>query len=66
MIAASLELGGFSGSWGAGCENVQRKRRMLADEGVPFTAAGRLAQEKCLMGEAELRRAAGAAGVALP
>ena len=65
VIAASLELGGFSGSWGPGCESVQRKRRMLAEEGVAFNDSGRLADTRCLMGEGELRAAAAAAGLAL-
>lgn len=65
VIAASLELGGFSGSWGMACESVQRKRRMLAEEGVAFDAAGRLAKECCLMTQAQLRNAAAKAGVAL-
>lgn len=36
VIAASLELGGFSGQWGEGCENVKKKRRLLEEEGVAF------------------------------
>ena len=63
VIASSLELGGFSGSWGNGCENVQRKRSMLAKEGVPFDDAGRLSDQSCLMGVEELRLSAKAAGV---
>lgn len=65
VIAASLDLGGFSGSWGLACENVQRKRRMLQEEGVPFTEAGRLASEDCLMTGEQLAEAAAAAGVEL-
>ncbi|GAB4821760.1 hypothetical protein N2152v2_008806 [Parachlorella kessleri] len=65
VIASSLELGGFSGSWGNGCENVQRKRSMLAEEGVPFDDAGRLLELSCLMSVEELRLSAKAAGVAV-
>ncbi|EFN53226.1 hypothetical protein CHLNCDRAFT_13905, partial [Chlorella variabilis] len=42
VIAASLNLGGFNGSWGAACASVQKKRRLLAEEGVAFDDAGRL------------------------
>lgn len=65
VVASSLELGGFSGSWGLACESVQKKRRMLAEEGVPFDDQGRLADKGCLMAEKELRAAAAAAGVAV-
>jgi methylated-DNA-[protein]-cysteine S-methyltransferase len=65
VIAASLELGGFSGSWGLACESVQKKRRLLAEEQVPFDDQGRLARYACLMSEKELRAAAAAAGVAV-
>lgn len=34
VVAASGLLGGFSGEWGAGSACVQRKRRLLAEEGV--------------------------------
>lgn len=65
VIAASLELGGFSGSWGVGCANVDRKRRLLAGEGVPFDAAGRLLPSAAgaVMPAAELAAAAARAGV---
>ncbi|WIA23191.1 hypothetical protein OEZ86_010081 [Tetradesmus obliquus] len=36
MLASSLDLGGFSGSWGISCANVQRKKAMLQAEGVQF------------------------------
>jgi len=36
VVAADLELGGFSGSWGIQCANVQRKKQLLMDEGVHF------------------------------
>ena len=58
VIAASLELGGFSGSWGVGCANVQKKRRLLAEEGVAFDSAGRLQGGGAVMGAAELARVA--------
>lgn len=60
VIAASLELGGFQGSWGAGCDSVQKKRRMLGEEGVPFDAEGRLLRREAVMTAAELRAAAAA------
>lgn len=62
MIAASLELGGFSGSWGAACASVQKKRGLLAEEGVHFDDAGRLEARSrdAVMGAAELGRAAAA------
>lgn len=60
VIAASLELGGFSGSWGHACESVQKKKGLLAEEGVPFDGAGRLlpSARGCVMTAAELRAAA--------
>eukprot|EP00879_Flechtneria_rotunda_P001805 GHRR01001969.1.p1 GENE.GHRR01001969.1~~GHRR01001969.1.p1 ORF type:complete len:144 (+),score=30.50 GHRR01001969.1:247-678(+) len=36
VVAANMNLGGFSGSWGVGCANVQRKKAMLENEGVKF------------------------------
>eukprot|EP00878_Enallax_costatus_P000870 GHUV01000997.1.p2 GENE.GHUV01000997.1~~GHUV01000997.1.p2 ORF type:complete len:144 (+),score=44.57 GHUV01000997.1:310-741(+) len=36
VVAADLNLGGFSGSWGIACGNVQRKKAMLQQEGVKF------------------------------
>lgn len=65
VIAASLELGGFSGSWGVGCANVVRKRRLLAEEGVQFDDAGRLLPSAAgaVMPAAELSAAAAKAGV---
>ena len=69
VIAASLQLGGFSGSWGMDTENVKRKRRMLAEEGVTFDDSGRLqpsAGAVCVLSAAELRRMAVAAAVLKP
>ena len=62
VIAASLELGGFSGSWGVACATVQKKRRLLAEEGVRFDDAGRLlpGAKSCVMTAPELRAAAAA------
>jgi alkylated DNA nucleotide flippase Atl1 len=62
VIAASLELGGFSGSWGAACANVKKKRGLLAQEGVHFDEAGRLeaGSRGAVMGAAELSEAAAA------
>jgi methylated-DNA-[protein]-cysteine S-methyltransferase len=42
VIAASLELGGFSGSWGMDCTSVKKKRQLLLEEGVRFDDAGKL------------------------
>eukprot|EP00882_Tetradesmus_deserticola_P008570 GHRQ01009038.1.p1 GENE.GHRQ01009038.1~~GHRQ01009038.1.p1 ORF type:complete len:149 (+),score=51.24 GHRQ01009038.1:283-729(+) len=36
VVAADLDLGGFSGSWGVSCSSVQRKKAMLEQEGVKF------------------------------
>ncbi|PSC76921.1 RING-2 [Micractinium conductrix] len=63
VIAASLELGGFSGSWGVGCANVVKKRRLLAEEGVAFDDAGKLLTAAAVMDAGRLRAAAEAAGV---
>lgn len=56
VIAASLELGGFSGSWGLHCANVQRKRALLSEEGVEFDGRGKLLQPRRAMAAEELRR----------
>ncbi len=40
VISSALTLGGFQGSTGG--EELQRKRRLLAQEGVYFNADGRL------------------------
>ncbi|KAL4435943.1 hypothetical protein ABPG77_000705 [Micractinium sp. CCAP 211/92] len=65
VIAASLELGGFSGSWGMETANVKRKRSMLAEEGVQFDAAGRLLPSAAgaVMPASELAAAAAKAGM---
>ena len=65
VIAASLALGGFNGSWGAACASVQKKRRLLAEEGVAFDDAGRLLPSAAgsVMSAPELRAAAAAAHV---
>lgn len=57
VIAASLQLGGFSGSWGVGCANVERKRGLLAAERVAFSPAGKALDPACVMGAAELAKA---------
>ena len=49
VIASDLYLGGFVGEWGT--ENKQgsqcsRKIQMLAQEGVQFTTAGKLKDER--------------------
>ncbi len=60
VIAASLSLGGFSGSWGIGCANVQKKKRLLAEEGVQFDDKGRLekASGGAVMSAQEVKNAA--------
>lgn len=60
VIAASLELGGFSGGWGLGCDSVHKKRRLLQEEGVHFDERGRLlaSDAGAVMTAAELRAAA--------
>ena len=42
IIAATLDLGGFTGSWGINCESVQKKKAMLEKEGLAFTDKGKL------------------------
>lgn len=60
VIAASLDLGGFSGGWGMGCDTVHKKRRLLAEEGVRFDDRGRLlpSDVAAVMTATELRAAA--------
>lgn len=62
VIAASLDIGGFTGSWGMGCESVQKKRELLAGEGVRFDDGGRLlpGDARCVMTAPELAVAASA------
>ncbi|GIL58171.1 hypothetical protein Vafri_13019 [Volvox africanus] len=36
VVAADLSIGGFSGAWGMAEPKVQRKKRLLEDEGVKF------------------------------
>ena len=61
--APHLHAGGFSGSWGVGCANVVKKRRLLAEEGVAFDDAGKLLTAAAVMDAGRLRAAAEAAGV---
>lgn len=58
VIAASLELGGFSGSWGPHCASVQKKRKMLKDEGVEFDGKGKITDLSAVLGPAELAKLA--------
>lgn len=60
VIAASLDLGGFSGGWGMGCDSVHKKRRLLQEEGVRFDDRGKLlgSDAGAVMTAAELRAAA--------
>lgn len=62
VIAASLELGGFSGQWGLQTPNVCKKRALLEKEGVLFDARGKLVDESQCLGAEELGRACRAAG----
>ncbi|KAL6768421.1 hypothetical protein ACKKBF_B39085 [Auxenochlorella protothecoides x Auxenochlorella symbiontica] len=62
VIAASLELGGFSGQWGPQTPNVCKKRALLEKEGVLFDARGKLVDESQCLGAEELGRACRAAG----
>jgi len=54
VIASTLELGGFTGSWGISCASVQKKKAMLEKEGVHFTAEGKLLDKKAVLTAAEL------------
>jgi methylated-DNA-[protein]-cysteine S-methyltransferase len=65
VVAATLEIGGFSGSWDVAGATVARKRALLAGEGVAFGAGGRLAAPAAAMAAEELAAAAEAAGVDL-
>ena len=56
IIAATLELGGFSGSWGVGCASVEKKRSLLEAEGVRFTPAGELVNTKAVLSAADLSK----------
>ena len=60
VIAATLDLGGFSGGWGMGCDSVHKKRRLLQEEGVRFDDRGKLlgSDAGAVMTAAELRDAA--------
>lgn len=49
VVAASLDLGGFGGQWGACTPNVQRKKAMLEKEGVKFDGS-RVADTAAVMG----------------
>eukprot|EP00887_Chlorella_sp_A99_P006591 scaffold3.g6591.t1 len=64
VIAATLQLGGFKGEWGAGCAEVQNKRALLRQEGVEFDDAGRLATQGCVLSAQELLAAAAKAAPA--
>ncbi|GFR49115.1 hypothetical protein Agub_g10911 [Astrephomene gubernaculifera] len=36
VVAADLNIGGFSGGWGISDPKVQRKKKLLEDEGIEF------------------------------
>ena len=59
VIAASLEIGGFTGSWGLGCTSVQKKRALLAEEGVAFDDAGKVVNPRCVLTAPQLSQAVG-------
>ncbi|GLC40220.1 hypothetical protein PLESTM_001016800 [Pleodorina starrii] len=54
VVAADLSLGGFSGAWGIADPKVQRKKRMLEEEGVEFSGCAVL-NEEFVLGPEELR-----------
>jgi len=60
VVAADLQLGGFTGSWGASCQSVQKKRRMLEGEGVLFQ--GERVGRQCVVKGEELARLAAGGG----
>lgn len=55
VVAADLTLGGFSGSWGFGCDSVQRKKALLQEEGLAFEGA-KIASPGCVVAPDELQR----------
>jgi methylated-DNA-[protein]-cysteine S-methyltransferase len=54
IIASTLELGGFTGSWGISSASVQKKKAMLKKEKVDFTADGKLIDTRAVLTAAEL------------
>lgn len=63
VIAASLDLGGFSGQWGPTTPNVCRKRELLATEGVRFDEAGHLLDKGTCLDVTALQAIAGQKGL---
>ncbi|KAG2445481.1 hypothetical protein HXX76_000097 [Chlamydomonas incerta] len=61
VVAADLNIGGFSGGWGISDPKVQRKRRLLEEEGVGFQDDCGAAEGTCrvlkqfVLGPEELR-----------
>jgi len=55
VIASTLELGGFNGSWGVHCLTVKKKQALLEKEGVAFTSSGKLIKHSAVMDADELR-----------
>ncbi|EFJ50160.1 hypothetical protein VOLCADRAFT_103991 [Volvox carteri f. nagariensis] len=51
VVAADLSIGGFSGAWGIADPKVQRKKRLLEDEGVKFVGCTVLSDEYVLNAE---------------
>ena len=54
VIASTLELGGFTGSWGIACASVQKKKTLLEKEGVDFTAEGNLIDTDAVLSATQL------------
>ena len=54
IVAASGEIGGFSGVWDAAAPSCLRKRDILTKEGVRFDAKGRIAEASFLSPEEDL------------
>mmetsp|Transcript_38920 Transcript_38920/g.86577 ORF Transcript_38920/g.86577 Transcript_38920/m.86577 type:complete len:132 (+) Transcript_38920:257-652(+) len=52
VVAADLQLGGFSGSWGIETANVCRKKALLKDEGICFD--GHKVAPSCVLNADEL------------
>lgn len=52
VVAADRYIGGFCGTWGTDEAQVQRKRRMLEEEGVSFE--GHYVVSGCVLGAEQL------------
>ncbi|GIM13405.1 hypothetical protein Vretimale_16547 [Volvox reticuliferus] len=56
VVAANLSIGGFSGAWGMAEPMVQRKKRLLEDEGIKFDGSAVRGEEFVLGAEELLNR----------